>query len=78
MYHQGRIKKNSSTGVVSTYRMNCTFSESVVTDYSGGVYQLKKESKSLKDVTHHHMEDTIGHSVHMQRSSKVDFLANHI
>jgi hypothetical protein len=29
------------------------------------VYQLKKESKSLNVVTHHPMEDTMGHSEHM-------------
>jgi hypothetical protein len=37
------------------------------------VYQLKKEFRSLKDATHHHMEDIMGHFVLMQRSGKVDF-----
>jgi hypothetical protein len=27
----------------------------------------------LKDATHHHMEDIMGHSVLMQKSGKVDF-----
>jgi hypothetical protein len=37
------------------------------------VYQLKKESKSLKDVIHDPTEDTMEHYVHIKRSSKVDF-----
>jgi hypothetical protein len=41
--------------------------------FSEGVYRLKKESRLLKDVTHHHMEVIMGHSVLMQKSSKVDF-----
>jgi hypothetical protein len=35
-------------------------------------YQLKKESKSLNVVTYHPMEDTMGHSEHMQRFGRVD------
>jgi hypothetical protein len=41
--------------------------------YSKGVYQRKKESRSLKDAIHHHMEDIMGHSALMQKSSNVDF-----
>jgi hypothetical protein len=37
------------------------------------VCQLKKESRSLKDAIHHHMEDIMGHSTLMQKSSNVDF-----
>jgi hypothetical protein len=39
---------------------------------SGDVYLLKKESKLLKDAIHHHMEDIIGYSAHMQRFGSVD------
>jgi hypothetical protein len=53
--------------------MNHTFSGYALMVYSEGVFQLKKESKSLKDDTHHHMEGTMGYSVHMQRFSNVDF-----
>jgi hypothetical protein len=41
--------------------------------YSEGVYQQKKESRSLKDAIHHHMEDIMGHSALMQKSGNVDF-----
>ena len=40
--------------------------------YSEGVCQLKKESKSLKDVIHHHMVVITGRSEHTQRSGSVD------
>jgi hypothetical protein len=53
--------------------MNHTSSESALMVYSEGVYQRKKESRSLKDVIHHHMEDTMGHSALMQKSGNVDF-----
>jgi hypothetical protein len=41
--------------------------------YSEDVYQLKKESKSLKDAIHHHMEDIMEHFVHNRRSRRADF-----
>jgi hypothetical protein len=34
---------------------------------------LRKELRSLKDVTHHHMEDVMAHSAPTQKSSRVDF-----
>jgi hypothetical protein len=54
MYHQGRTKESSFIRVVTTYGMNNTSSESAQMDSLEGVYQVK-ESRSLKDVTHHHM-----------------------
>jgi hypothetical protein len=45
----------------------------IINSCSEDVYQLKKESKSLKDAIHHPMEDTMEHSVHIRRSGKVDF-----
>jgi hypothetical protein len=59
--------------VVFTYGMIRTSSEFVQMGYSEDVYQLKKESKSLKDVIHHPMEDIMEHFVHIRRSSNVDF-----
>jgi hypothetical protein len=59
--------------VVFTYGMIRTSSEFVQMGYSKDVYQLKKESKSLKDAIHHPMEDTMEHSVHIRRSGNVDF-----
>jgi hypothetical protein len=53
--------------------MSHTSSESAQMDFSKGVYQLKKESRLLKDATHHHMEVIMGHSILMQKSRKVDF-----
>jgi hypothetical protein len=73
MYHQGRTKESSFTKVVTTYGINRTSSESTQMDFSEGVYRLKKKSRLLKDVTHHHMEVIMGHSVLMQKSSKVEF-----
>jgi hypothetical protein len=73
MYHQGRINASLFKKVVSTYGMTRTSSEFVMMVYSGGVYQLKKESRSLKDVIHHHMENIMGHSVVMQKFSNVVF-----
>jgi hypothetical protein len=52
--------------------MNHTFSEFSQMACSGDVYLLKKESKLLKDSIHHHMEDIMGHSAHMQRSGSMD------
>jgi hypothetical protein len=52
--------------------MNHTFFEFAQMAYLGDVYLLKKESKLLKDVIYHHMEDIMGHSAHMQRSGSVD------
>jgi hypothetical protein len=53
--------------------MSCTSLEFAQMDYPEGVYQLKKESRSLKDANYHHMEDIMGHSALMQKSGKVDF-----
>jgi hypothetical protein len=72
MYHQEKIKESSSMRVVSTYGMIHTSLECARTGCSEDVYQLKKESKSLNVVTHHPMEDTMGHSEHIQRFSRVD------
>ena len=47
-------------------------SESAPMDYSGGVFWLRKQPRSLKDATHHRMEDIMGHSALMLRSGKVD------
>jgi hypothetical protein len=58
--------------VASTYGMNHTSTESAPMDFSGGVFQLRKQLRSLKDVTHHRMEDIMGHSALMLRSGKVD------
>jgi hypothetical protein len=52
--------------------MNHTFSKFAQMACSGDVYLLKKESKLLKHAIHHHMEDIMGQSVHMQRSGSVD------
>jgi hypothetical protein len=49
-----------------------TSSESTLTVYSGDVYRQKKTSRSLNDVTHHHMEDIMGHFALMQRFSRVN------
>jgi len=52
--------------------MNHTSSEYALMAYSEGVCQLKKESKSLKDAIHHHMEVTMGHFKHKPRYGSVD------
>jgi hypothetical protein len=78
MYHQGQTKENSFTKVVTTYGMNRTSSESAQMDFSEGVYQLKKESRLLKDATHHHIEVIMGHSVLMQNLAKWIFLVNYV
>jgi hypothetical protein len=73
MYHQGRTNASLFKKVVFTYGMTRTSSEFVLMVYSGGVYQLKKESRSLKDAIYHHMEDIMGHSILMQKFGNVDF-----
>jgi len=40
--------------------------------YSEGVCQLKKESKSLKDVIHHHVEVIMGCPEHTPKYGSVD------
>jgi hypothetical protein len=52
-----------------------TSSEFVQMGYSEDVYQLKQESKLLKDAIHHPMEDIMEHSVHIRRSSIADFFS---
>jgi len=52
--------------------MNHTTSEYALMAYSEDVCQLKKESKSLKDVIHHHMEVILGRFEHMPRYGSVD------
>jgi hypothetical protein len=42
----GENKRKLSTKVISTYGMRCTFSESALMAYSGGVYRQKKASRS--------------------------------
>jgi hypothetical protein len=49
-----------------------TSSESVPMACSKDVYRQKKAFKSLKDATHHHMEDIMGYSALMQRFGRVD------
>jgi predicted ATP-binding protein involved in virulence len=73
MYHQERTNISSFKKVIPTYEMNHTSFESALMVYSEGVYQQKKESRSLKDVIDHHMEDIVEHSTLMQKSSNVDF-----
>jgi hypothetical protein len=64
--------------VVTTCGMIRTSSEFVLMDFSGDVYQLRMELRSLKDATHHHMEDIMAHSALTQKSGRVDFLANYV
>jgi hypothetical protein len=52
--------------------MNRTSSEYVLMAYSEDVYLLKKEYRLLKDASHHHMEDIMGYSAHMQIFGNVD------
>jgi hypothetical protein len=73
MYHQGRTKESSFMRVITTYGMSHTSSESAQMNSLEDVYQLKKESRSLKDATRHHMEVIMRHSVLMQKSGNVDF-----
>jgi hypothetical protein len=58
--------------------MTRTSFEFVLMVYSGSVYQLKKQSRSLKDAIHHHMEDIMGHSVLLQNLAMWIFLANYV
>jgi hypothetical protein len=46
--------------VASTYGMNRASTEFALMDCSGGVFQLRKQPRSLKDATHHRMEDIMG------------------
>ena len=78
MYHQGRTGEISSMKVASTYGMNCTSTKSAPMDYSGGVFRLKKQPRSSRDVTRHHMEDIMGHSALIQNLAKWILLANHV
>jgi hypothetical protein len=72
IYHQGRIRRSSFMKVVSTYGIRHTSSESVLMACSEDVYRQRKAFKSLKDATHHHIEDIIGYSALMQRFGRVD------
>ena len=72
MYYQGKTKGSSSTKVISTYGMYHTSSEFALMAYSEDVYRQRKASRLSNDATHHHMEDIMGHSVLIQRSSKAD------
>ena len=63
---------------VFTYGMICTTLGFAKTGYSEDVCHPNKESITSKDAIHHPMENTMEHSVHIQRSGKVDFLANHV
>jgi hypothetical protein len=74
----GADKRKLIYGVITTYGMSHTSSEFAHTDSLEGVYQLEKDSRLLKDATHRHMEVIMGHSVLMQKSGKVDFLANYV
>jgi hypothetical protein len=49
-----------------------TSSESVLMACSEDVYRQRKTFKSLKDATHHHMEDIMRYSRLMQRFDRVD------
>jgi len=59
--------------VASTYGMNGTSTEFALMDYSGGVFRPRKQPGSLKDATHHRMDDIMGLFALMLRSGKVDF-----
>jgi hypothetical protein len=49
-----------------------TSSESVLMACSEDVYRQRKAFKSLKDATHHYMEDIMGYFRLMQRFDRVD------
>jgi hypothetical protein len=49
-----------------------TSSESMLMACSEDVYRQRKAFKSLKDATHHHMEDIMGYFGLMQRFGRVD------
>ena len=72
MYTRGEQKESSSMKVAYTYGMNCTSSEYVLMAYSEDVYRQRKASRLSNDATHHHMEDIMGHSALIQKSSKAD------
>jgi hypothetical protein len=75
----GADKRKLIYKVVTTCGMIRTSSEFVLMDFSGDVYQLRKELRSLKDTTHHHMEDIMAHFALTQKSGRVDFfLANYV
>jgi hypothetical protein len=78
MYHQEGTKRSSFMKVAFTYGMSRTSSKYAQMGCSEGVYQWKKDSKSLNDVTYHHMEDIMEHSEHMQNLEKWILLANHV
>jgi hypothetical protein len=58
--------------VTNTYGMNHTSTEFAPMDYLEGVFWLRKQPRSMKDATHHHTKDIMGHSTLMLKSSKVD------
>jgi hypothetical protein len=73
MYDQEPTRKSLFTRVAITCGMNHTIFECALTGYSGGVYRQKKEWRSLRSATHHHMEVIMELFAHMQRSGKADF-----
>jgi hypothetical protein len=56
----GDDKKKLVYEAVSTYGIRHTTSEYVLMPCSEDVYRQRKAFKSLKDATHHHMEDIVG------------------
>ena len=72
MYHQERIRGSSSVKVASTYEMKHTSTESALKDDSGGVFWLRKQSRSSRDATRYPMGDIMGHFALMLKSSKVE------
>jgi hypothetical protein len=73
MYDQEPTRKSLFMRAAITCGMNHTFFEYALTGYSGGVSRRKKEWRSLRSATHHHMEVIMELSAHMQRSGKADF-----
>jgi hypothetical protein len=78
MYHQGRIRGNSSMKLVATCRMIHISIEIALKDCYGDMSQWKKPQKALIDVMHHPMEDIMEHSVHMINLAKWILLANNV
>jgi hypothetical protein len=72
MYHQGRIRGNSSIKLVATCGMIHISIEFALMDCYEDVSQWKKPQKSWIDVMHHPIEDIMEHSVHMLKFGKVD------
>jgi hypothetical protein len=68
----GEDKKKLFTKVISTYGICHTSSESARMAYSEDVYWQRMAFKSLKDATHHHMEDILGYFALIQRFGRVD------